>query len=136
VTTKGPLLFDSYALLKFFQKEPGHEQVVRLLEHAHRARVKKLLCAINLGEIIYITKRVFGDQKKIEVLAHIERLGFTVLPVPNSLIFQAAEYKAEHSISYADCFALAAAMDQKASIVTGDPEFKKVEHLVNVVWIG
>jgi len=136
VTPKGPLLFDSHALLKFFQKEPGHEQVARLLEHARSARAKKLICAINLGELIYITKRAFGDQKKIEVLAHIERLGFTVLPVPNSLIFQAAEYKAEHSISYADCFALAAAMDQKASIVTGDPEFKKVEHLAHVVWIG
>ena len=136
MTPKGPLLFDSHALLKFFQKEPGHEQVARLLEHAQRTRVRKLVSAINLGEIIYITKRAFGDQKKIEVLAHIERLGFTVLSVPNSLIFQAAEYKAEHSISYADCFALAAARDQKASIVTGDPEFKKVEHLVNVVWIG
>ena len=136
MTPKGPLLFDSHALLKFFQKEQGHEQVARLLVQAHRARTKKLLCAINLGEIIYITKRTFGDQKKIEVLAHIERLGFTVLPVPNSLIFRAAEYKAEHRISYADCFALAAAMDHKASIVTGDPEFKKVEHLAEVVWIG
>lgn len=136
MTPKGPLLFDSHALLKFFQKEPGHEQVARLLEHAQRARARKLVCAINLGEIIYITKRAFGDQKKIEVLAHIERLGFTVLPVSNSLIFQAAEYKAEHSISYADCFALATALDQRASVVTGDPEFKKVEHLVNVVWIG
>jgi len=63
VTPKGPLLFDSHALLKFFQKEPGHEQVARLLQEAHRARAKKLLCAINLGEIIYITKRAFGDQK-------------------------------------------------------------------------
>ena len=53
-----------------------------------------------------------------------------------SLIFRAAEYKAERSSSYADCFALAAAMDQKASIVPGDPEFRKVKHLVNVVWIG
>ena len=135
MTPKGPLLFDSHALLKFFQKEPGHEQVARLLSDARRARTRTLLCAINLGEIIYITRRAFGDQKKIEVLAHIERLGFSVLPVPNSLIFQAAEYKAEHSISYADCFALAAAMDQKASIVTGDPEFRKVEHLVKVVWV-
>ena len=136
MTPKGPFLFDSHALLKFFQKEPGHEQVARLLDHARRTKLQKLLCAINLGEIIYATKRTFGDQKKIEVLAHIERLGFTILPVPNSLIFQAAEFKAEHSISYADCFALASALEHKASIVTGDPEFRKVEHLVNVVWVG
>ncbi len=60
--------------------------------------------------------------------------GRDVRPVPNSVIFQAAEYKAEFSISYADCFALAAAIKQKAAIVTGDPEFKKVEHIVEIVW--
>lgn len=135
MTPKGPLLFDSHALLRFLQKEAGHEQVARLLDHAHRTKTKKLICAINLGEIIYIIKRTFGDQKKIEVLAHIERLGFAVLPVPNSLAFQAAEFKAEYSISYADCFALAAAIDHKANIVTGDPEFRKVEHLANILWI-
>lgn len=135
MTPKGPLLFDSHALLRFLQKETGHEQVARLLDHAHRTKTKKFICAINLGEIIYITKRIFGDQKKIEVLAHIERLGFTVLPVPNNLVFQAAEFKAEYSISYADCFALASAIDHKANIVTGDPEFRKVEHLASIIWI-
>jgi ribonuclease VapC len=135
MTPKGPLLFDSHALLRFFQKKPGYNEVARVLDHARRTRTKQLLCSINLGEIIYITKRAFGDQKKIEILAHIERLGFTVVPVPNSIVFQAAEFKAEYSISFADCFALATALDQKASIVTGDPEFRKVEHLAKVVWI-
>jgi ribonuclease VapC len=62
-------------------------------------------------------------------------LNFTVLPVPNPLIFQAAEYKAEYSIFFADCFALASAIEYKATLVTGDPEFKKVEHLVEIVWL-
>ena len=132
---KGPLLFANHALLKFFQKDPGHEQVAGLLSHARRAKTPPLLCAINLGEIIYTIKRNFGDQKKIEILAHIERMGFTILPVPNNLIFQAAEFKAEYSISFADCFALASALEHKAVIVTGDPEFRKVEHLARVVWI-
>ncbi len=132
---KGPLLFDSHALLKFFQKESGHEQVARLLDHARRARTQKLLSAINRGEIIYTIKRTFGDQKKIEVLAHIERLGFTVLPVPNSLIYQAAELKAEYSISFTDCFVLASALEHKATVVTGDPEFRRVEHLIGIVWV-
>ncbi|MDP3296568.1 MAG: PIN domain-containing protein, partial [Thermodesulfovibrionia bacterium] len=74
-------------------------------------------------------------QKKLEVLANIERLNFTILPVPNSLICQAAEYKAQYSISYADCFVLTSALEHKAAIVTGAPEFKKVEHLVKIVWV-
>ncbi|HEX8949970.1 MAG TPA: type II toxin-antitoxin system VapC family toxin [Dissulfurispiraceae bacterium] len=133
--TKGPFIFDSYALLKFFQKETGFEKVVRLLKEIRKTETPKYINAINLGEIIYSTKREFGDQKKIEVLANIERLHFTILPVTNNLVFQAAEYKAQYSISYADCFVLASAVEHKAKIVTGDPEFKKVEHLADVVWV-
>jgi len=132
---KGPFIFDSYALLKLFQKEKGYEKVGQLLEEARKTGAKKYLNAINLGEIIYSTKREFGDQKKLEVLANIERLNFTILPIPNNLIFQAAEYKAQYNISYADCFALVSAIEHRAALVTGDPEFKKVEHLVEVVWV-
>lgn len=128
-------IFDSHALLKFFQKEKGYEKVVRLLRDIKKSGSTKYLNAINLGEIIYSTKREFGDQKKLEVLASIERLNFTILPSTNNLIFQAAEYKAEYTISYADCFVLASAIEHKAVIVTGDPEFKKVEHLAEIVWI-
>ena len=51
------------------------------------------------------------------------------------LIIKAAEYKGEFSISYADCFVLASAIEHKAVVVTGDDEFKKVEHLVRIVWV-
>ena len=132
---KRPFIFDSHALLKFFQKEKGYENVTRLLEEIRKTRGAKYINAINLGEIIYSTKREFGDQKKLEVLANIERLNFAILPVPNNLIFQAAEYKAQYALSYADCFALASAVEHKATLVTGDPEFKKIEHLVDIVWI-
>jgi len=133
---KGPFIFDSYALLKLFQKEKGYEKVIRLLAEIEKHGITKYINAINLGEIIYSTKREFGDQKKLEVLANIERLNFIILPVPNNLIFQAAEYKAQYSISYADCFILASAIEHKAFVVTGDPEFKKVEKLLaGISWV-
>jgi len=132
---KTPLLFDSHALLKLFQGEAGHEKVTRMLAKAMRAGTPRYLNAINLGEIVYSTKRAFGDQKKIEVLAHVERLGFEILPVPNDLIFRAAEYKASFSMSFADCFALASAVEHGAVLVTGDPEFREVEHLVTIAWV-
>jgi predicted nucleic acid-binding protein len=132
---KGPFIFDSFALLKLFQQEKGFEKIVRLLENIRKDESVKYLNAINLGEIIYSIKREFGDQKKIEVLASIERLDFTILPVPNPLIFQAAEFKGQYSISFADCFILASALENKAVIVTGDPEFRKVAHLVDISWV-
>lgn len=132
---KKSFIFDSHALLKFFQKEKGYEKVVHLLEEIKKKAANKYLNAINLGEIIYSTKREFGNQKKVEVLANIERLGFSILPIPNNLTFEAAEFKAQYNISYADCFALASASEYKAALVTGDPEFKKVEQLMEIVWV-
>jgi ribonuclease VapC len=129
------LVFDSHALLKFFQGERGANLVERWLRTAQRKRWPQYLCVIDLGEIIYTTKRRFGNQRKMEVLAHIHRLDFTLLPVSNELVFQAAEFKAEYSLSYADCFALACAIEKEAGIVTGDPEFRKVGHLAKIHWV-
>ena len=58
-------IFDSYALLKLFSKEKGYEKISRLLEDIKKAGSVKYINAINLGEIIYTTKREFGDQKKL-----------------------------------------------------------------------
>ncbi len=132
---KSGYLFDSHALLAFFQNETGANIVYNILQKSRKEHIDRLVCVINLGEIIYITKRMFGDQKKIEILGRIHQLGFKVLPVPEVLVYQAAEIKAEYPISYADCFVIACAQEHNATIVTGDPEFKNVEHLVSIEWI-
>lgn len=132
---KESYIFDSHSLIKYFQKEEGFEKVIKLLKHIKKHKLDKYINAINLGEVIYITKREFGDQKKLEVLANIERLNFTIIPITNNLIHKAAEYKADYAISYADCFVLASAIEHHATIVTGDPEFKKVKHLTDIEWV-
>jgi predicted nucleic acid-binding protein len=130
-----PYLFDSHALLAFFQNEEGAEIVAEILQRAMEKGLDRLICVINLGEIIYVTKRRFGDSKKLEVLARVHQLGLKVLPVPENLVFKAAEIKAQYPISYADCFALACAIEHSARVVTGDPDFKKIAHLVSIDWI-
>jgi predicted nucleic acid-binding protein len=128
-------LFDSHALLAFFQNETGANIVCEILQKSRKEHIDRLVCVINLGEIIYITKRMFGDQNKIEILGRIHQLGFKVLPVPDTLVYQAAEIKSEYPICYADCFVIACAQEHNATIVTGDPEFKNVDHLVKIEWI-
>ncbi|MBW2073011.1 MAG: type II toxin-antitoxin system VapC family toxin [Deltaproteobacteria bacterium] len=128
-------LFDSHALLAFFQKEEGAEVVAKILRWSRRKQLDQLLSVINLGEIIYMIKRRFGDQKKVEILGRVYQLGLKILPVPDSLVYRAAELKAEFPLSYADCFALACAIEHSATLVTGDPEFKHVGHLVHIDWI-
>jgi ribonuclease VapC len=59
------LLFDSHALLAFFQNEKGAEKVLEFLKNTKNNRIEPLICIINLGEILYLTKRRFGDAKKL-----------------------------------------------------------------------
>ena len=128
-------LFDSHALLAFFQKEDGAQVVAEILRKAISHDIERLVFAINVGEMLYLTKRRFGDQMKLQLLAKIQQLGFQILSVPDSLVYQAAEIKADYPISYAACFALACAINSSAVLVTGDPEFKLVSHLVEIQWI-
>lgn len=128
-------LFDSHALLAFFQNEAGAKTVAKILDRGIGEGSVHLMCAINLGEILYITKRRYGEVKKMEVLSRVHQLGIQILPVPDALVFEAAEIKADYPISYADCFALACAVRHSAAIVTGDPDFKKAAHLAEIIFI-
>ncbi len=50
---------------------------------------------------------------------------------------EAARFKARGAISYADCYVCGLARMLKAEeIVTGDPEFRSVEKIVQVRWIS
>lgn len=128
-------LFDSHALLAFFQNEKGAKVVYKVLQDSRKQQLNRMVCVINLGEIIYVTKRHFGDEKKLEILGRIHQLGFKILPVPDPLVYQAAEIQAEYPISYADSFLVACAIEHDATVVTGDPEFKHAEHIITIEWI-
>lgn len=128
-------LFDSHALLTYFQGQNGSEKVLKLLEKIQKNKIPKYISIINLGEIIYTAKRRFGNAHKIQILAKIHQLDIEIVPAEDTTIYQAAEIKGERALSYADCIATATAMKLKASIVTGDKEFHEVEDMVKVHWI-
>jgi ribonuclease VapC len=128
-------VLDSFALLRFIQKEPGNEPVKAILDDALRGKAFVKLNVINMGEVIYTVQRRFGQQAKLEVYKSISLLDIEILPATNDLVFRAAELKAQFSMSYADTFAVASAMEHKATLVTGDPEFRQVEQLVKILWV-
>ena len=44
----------------------------------------------------------------------------------------AAHVKAQYRLAYADAFAVVAACDRRGILVTGDPEFKAVQEIVQI----
>jgi len=129
------ILFDSYAILKFYQDEDGADKVEKFLISSRQGDLKAFMSEINLGEVYYMTIRRLGLASAKEYLEQFSELSTQVVPPSSDIILSASEIKAEYAISYADCFAVATALKVEASIITGDPEFKKVERLVKIDWI-
>lgn len=130
-----PLLLDSFALLRFLQREPGGAVVHDLLQQATADNVPLLLNVINFGEVLYTVQRRFGAELRMKTFVAVRQMGIDILPCPDELVYRAAELKASFAMSYADTFALASAIEHKAILVTGDPEFCQAEHLVRIRWI-
>ena len=129
------ILFDSYAILSFYQDEKGAGTVEELLRSSKKGELPACMSEINLGEVHYWTIRRVGLENARKRLEQFFELPIRVIAPSTELILAAAELKAEYALSYADCFAAATAMKSSSAIVTGDPEFKKIAHLVEIVWI-
>lgn len=129
------ILFDSHALLKFSQDEEGADKVEQFLLSSLNRNLKAYLSEINLGEIYYISIRRLGLESAKLYLEQLLDLPIDIVSPSSEIIRGAAEIKAQYAISYADCFAVATALKYSASIITGDPEFKKVDHIVTIEWL-
>jgi ribonuclease VapC len=130
------IVLDSFALLSFFHKEPGWERVKEVFYSLSSEKQQAILSIINWGEFYYIVKRRVGKIKADETLALLEQLPVRILSVDDELVKEAADIKADFAVSYADAFCIATARRSEAEILTNDPEFKLVEHLVKIKWIA
>lgn len=126
-------LLDSYALLAYLKEENSYKKVkIPLLS----VNTHILMNEINIGETFYILARERG-MEKANYFLNIILPTLPIINIGNTLqdVIEAAKIKTKYPISYADCFAVSTACKEKATIITGDPEFKLVKKLVNIEWL-
>jgi len=132
---KPSFVFDSFALLAFFQGEPAALKVKEILKQAQHNEAVVFLSVINLGEIVYTVERKLGLDISQETLHDVLALPVQIAEATLERVLSAAHVKAGFPVSYADAFAVALAQETAATVVTGDPEFNRVESLVDVLWL-
>ena len=129
-------LLDSFALLAYLNQEDGFDKVRRLLADAQKSSLPVLMNEMNVGETYYIIHRKRGHEQAEYFLGPIlTGLPISVISNDFNSVISAAKIKAQHAISFADCFAVATAQRENAVILTGDPEFKNVAKLVEINWL-
>ncbi len=126
-------VLDAFALLTYLEGESGQDRVKELLASG---AADLLINAINAGEVFYIIARKRG-LREAEYFLNVILPSLPVTVLDNSFenVVEAARLKAAHAVSFADCFAAATAIRERAALVTGDREFEKFGRSVSIDWL-
>jgi ribonuclease VapC len=129
------VVLDAFALLAFLQREPGHQRVRSLLDDAASERVLLSMCIVNFGEVLYCLERRQGTAAADALVANVRGLPFNLADADLGLTVSAARIKAAFPVSLADAYAAALAQRLNAAVLTGDPDFQRLEGGVAVEWL-
>ena len=128
-------VFDSFAMIAFFENEPGAEMVEKALRQLFTKKARGWMSVINWGEVYYCTYREQGVGGAQNVVSRLAEYPIEVVDADQNMTQEAAILKGKYKVAYADCFAVALARQKNAEILTGDPEFKKFKEKIKINWI-
>jgi ribonuclease VapC len=133
-------IVDSWPVLEWlYRNEPARVLFRQRLERANCGEIRLLISRINYGEIVY---NFAGKQRRGELPENLNLdlgdLPWEIVSVDDDLVDEAAQLKSVYAVSYADCFAAALARRYQAFVVTGDPDFLRLQAacVVSVDWLG
>jgi predicted nucleic acid-binding protein len=128
-------VIDAQPLVAFIRREEGWERIGHTISEALAGRRTLRLTAVNAGEVTYGVERslgaVSGHRALVAVQAWTE-----IVAVDLELASRAGWLKLRGGISFADCFAAALAHRDGIPLITGDPEFRRVEDVIAISWLG
>ena len=128
-------VLDSYALMVFFEDEPGADFVRGLILQGEQGGIKLLMSIVNLGEVWYSIAHTNSPEIADQYTQQIMGMAIEIVEADWELTHQAAAFKVNGNIAYADCFAAALAKSYKAKLITGDTEFKVLGDEIKITWI-
>lgn len=121
-------MIDSWAWIEYWKAGKSAKAAAKHIDGDEEAFVS----AINLIEIYSWFSRYYDEDVAKARIETVEKRCF-VLPLDRNLSMSAARLKVKHKLGIADSVVLAAAKSLGAGLVTGDPDFEKME---GVLFIG
>ena len=117
------IVFDSFAFIAMFRNEPGKDFVKDLLVKMSNDEIEGYITTINIGEIYYMICRKSNAKAADLAMEALKQFPLHIVDADLKLTMEAAAIKANHSMSYADAFAVALTINKKATLITSDDEF-------------
>jgi ribonuclease VapC len=130
-----PIVLDAWSVIAYLEGEPAGERVAETIADAHENGGPLLMTVINAGEVWCLIARAASAAEADGAVSDLRQLGVELVDVDWDLSREAATLKSKHRMSFADCFAAALARERKATLLTGDPEFRQVQEQVRIQWL-
>lgn len=128
-------VLDTWAVISYLEDESSGEQVEELIATAHEDQIPIYMSVVNVGEVWYTVAREVSEEEANASVKALRDLRIQFEDADWTLTQEAARFKSQMKMSYADCFAAALAKSKRADLVTGDVEFKQIEKAINIQWI-
>ena len=133
-------LLDACSLLAFFNDEKGADIISNLIDRAKHGEISLSMNAVNLIEVYYDRIRVTGAEDAADIIRKVyENSPIVIIEnLTPEIVREAAHFKAQGRMSFADTILVATAHCLNATIVTCDHvELKHVEEEENIpfLWI-
>jgi len=123
-------VLDTSAVVRFVEDEPGASIVLRIFQESRDGRAEVLMSAVNWGEVIYVIVRVCGGHTKEGLseanqwVGRLRKTPLRIVPADAPEAEDAAMFKTNFQVPYADAFAGSLALRESATLVTADLDFK------------
>lgn len=128
-------VLDTWAVIAYLEDEPSAQQIADLIATAHEEAVPVYMTVVNVGEVWYTIAREISEEDANSSIKELHDLRIQFEDADWELTQEAARFKSQHKMSYADCYAAALAKSYKADLVTGDKEFKPLEDQIKIQWV-
>lgn len=128
-------VLDANALLILLADRPGAKRVDRLLQEAARPGMPVFMSAVNWGEVVYSMRKARGEAEAKRMVGSVEQLALNIVSVDRDRATRAGEIKAVYGLAYADSFAAGLALELRATLVTADPDFRKIGNKLKVEFL-
>ncbi|MBI2757541.1 MAG: PIN domain-containing protein [Chloroflexi bacterium] len=128
-------VLDTWAVIAYLEDEPSGEQVEDLIATAHEEQIPIYMSVVNVGEVWYTMAREISEEEANASVKSLRDLRIQFEDADWELTQEAARFKSQHKMSYADAFAAALAKVKKADLVTGNNEFKPLGGEIKISWV-
>ena len=128
-------LLDTSAMIALYLDEEGASEVDDLLRRALKKSALVMASFMTFMEFFYGVWRSEGKEAALKSYLELKSLPVVRVDQTEEILVLAAEIKATHSLSLADSWVAATAIEQEAILVHKDPEFEPLSGRVELRYL-